>query len=727
MPAVLGGIILIGFVGLAVFVWDALRPRVEGRTVDQLRAELLSPDPVARRHAASDLGRLNSAAANAVPQLSAALRDSDAGVRAAAAEALGKLSPASEGAIGGLTDAIADPDPWVRMNAALALLRLKEKSRPAIPALVAAARDEQNDIDLDVFHHTVREVAVLALGEAAAGSADAVPTFTMLLDQPASDGLRRCTAIGLGLAEKHARPTAAKLRRLLTDPNEDVRLAAADALGRIGVPRDGEVAHAEFDNLELAESERARLWEIEHRVNVLNKYGLGPLAVAIKAGDEPSVTRILSSTFVGTEPTKTAGRKTDGYATVDRRVAGGTPDPLSREGFAARLLEWRQLFAPAPSVSLATATLSAKDEAQVKGGWVGDVLVRLVGSTADGGLAEVTATVRVEVSAVTEEALSGAGWLSAGHIRKVAIARSPGPMFVDVAAARGLNTKLHDNWTEPPPVGDGPPPVITSGGVYVCDFNLDGFLDLLVVDLRQVSLYRGKAGGGFDEVTAAVGLSTIGTAAAACWADLDGDGWPDLLLGAGVFRNIDGRAFEEVTARSNLRQLAGLSAIIPADFDRDGKLDLYLTRTSPPGNQSWLNGTGNGGQGNRLLRNLGDWRFEDVTSRSGTHGGYKSSFTAAWLDADGDGWPDLHVPNEFGDGNLLMNQKDGTFRPTRLAEHTADFGTMGLAAGDLDNDGKVDLYCANMYSKAGTRVIGNLKPGTYPPMVMAKLRRFVAG
>jgi hypothetical protein len=263
--------------------------------------------------------------------------------------------------------------------------------------------------------------------------------------------------------------------------------------------------------------------------------------------------------------------------------------------------------------------------------------------------------------------------------------------------------------------------------VWVCDFDRDGFLDVLVTDVKAVALYRGKAGCKFDDVTQRVGLPPAGSTATACWVDLDGDGWDDLILEGRVFRNAEGRTFEDVTTRCKLPPLLGLSAILPADFDRDGRLDLYLTRTSPPGNQSWLEGTGNSGQGNHLLRNMGGWKFEDVTKKSGTHGGYKSSFTAAWLDADADGWPDLHVPNEFGDGDLMLNRKDGTFVATRLADRPADFGTMGLAAGDLNNDGRIDLYCADMYSKAGTRVIGNLKPDAYPPAVMAKLRRFVSG
>ena len=130
---------------------------------------------------------------------------------------------------------------------------------------------------------------------------------------------------------------------------------------------------------------------------------------------------------------------------------------------------------------------------------------------------------------------------------------------------------------------------------------------------------------------------------------------------------------------------------------------------------------------NHLLRNRGNWQFEDVTEATGTGGGNRSSFTAAWLDANNDGWPDLYVPNEFGDGILLVNQEGKRFVGQPLVDRPSDFGTMGVAVGDVDNDDRIDIYAANMYSKAGSRVIGNLRPGTYPEDVMAIMRTYPTG
>jgi len=116
-----------------------------------------------------------------------------------------------------------------------------------------------------------------------------------------------------------------------------------------------------------------------------------------------------------------------------------------------------------------------------------------------------------------------------------------------------------------------------------------------------------------------------------------------------------------------------------------------------------------------------------VTAATGTGGGHRSTFTALWLDANNDGWPDVFVPNEFGDGVLLLNNGNGTFRQQPLVDGPGDFGTMGATYGHFDNDVYPAFFTNNMYSKAGSRVIANLPAGAYPEDVMAKMRRFVTG
>jgi hypothetical protein len=213
----------------------------------------------------------------------------------------------------------------------------------------------------------------------------------------------------------------------------------------------------------------------------------------------------------------------------------------------------------------------------------------------------------------------------------------------------------------------------------------------------------------------------------AAFVDIDGDGWEDLILGDRVYRNVEGRRFDDYTSRSNLHLPADTGGIALADFDRDGRVDLYVTRPGKGAVDSWIEGKSGSKKGNQLWRNLGNWQFENVTDRSGTSGGLRSTFSAVWLDANNDGWPDLYVINEFGNGVLLVNQGDGTFREHMLTKGPCDFGTMGVTCGDINNDGHIDIYAANMYSKAGMRVFSNLRPDAYPKEIMATMRRFVTG
>jgi hypothetical protein len=724
-------IVVILVPGSPLYVPGMLDPDAQppDHAVPALIRELDSSNPDQRREAARALGIIGAPARAAVPQLARAmLEDADRGVQAEASLALSRMNPASEDALSALTRALEHKDPLIRMNAAYALARLGAPARAAIPTLVKAINDRSNETNLRFFFWTVQESMIMALGKVSAGSAEAVPALTTILaDGTAS--MRQAAIRALGDVGSAARPALTQLRLLLMDSDSFLRDLVADELPKIegaaAAGNDVTQATRERTEPQLPEAERQYLWEIEHHGNLLVKYGFGPLAQVLAAGDAAALARCLPGNFTGSdlhEPARV--RVWNDYAHVERAEnAGHPPVPLNREQFVARLLEWRSLFrGSAPKVKLALMSLHPKQRGQLDGLWEGTTQLRMFGEHAHGAPAEVIALLHYELSRPSQKSLAELGWLSSAAVLQVQTARAPHYLFQEVAAERGLHPEqLYDLWHSPE-LNTNP------GGIYVCDFDRDGVLDILVTDLSGNYLYRGRGDGGFENVTQRYGLPHRPLANnVAAWIDIDGDGWEDLVLGSRIFRNEEGRGFTDYSERCNLRVPDRATSLVVADYDRDGKLDVYITQNGTATGDSWLRGRTDSSSGNYLYHNLGNWQFEEVAKASGCLGGRRSSFTAAWLDANNDGWPDLHVVNEFGDGVLLINKGNGTFTEHALADRPADFGSMGVAVGDINNDGNIDIYCANMYSKAGTRVLGNLAPDAYPPAMLAKMRRFVAG
>jgi hypothetical protein len=496
----------------------------------------------------------------------------------------------------------------------------------------------------------------------------------------------------------------------------------------------------------LPDADRERIWAIEHQGLVLKKHGFGALKKALREADRTALLGLLAADFRGEElgdPREIALDADSVQARRQEEVDGHPRRPLTGEEFVGRLLEYRRRFAAPPDADLALMTLSPEKAGDEGGPWKGEVQVRLWGEAAhkvrlsdEQGLgaaagqfprAEVILTLQFRVDPPSEEGLLHGGWLHGCVIRQTVTEEAPRFLFQDVTARRGLDARLfYDNWTR----GQKPLKTVT-GGVYLTDFDRDGRLDMLVVDVDRVVLYKGLPDGRFADVTAAAGLPMMTNGLAAAFLDLDGDGWEDLILGDRVYRNVadgtGGRRFDDVTTLSSLHIPLDATGLIPCDYDRDGHMDLYVTRAGKPKSSSWVDGTG-AGAGNQLWHNTGQGlRFVDVTEESGTSGGHRSAFSAVWLDADNDGWPDLYVINEFGNGVLLLNNRDGTFREKQLADGPADFGSMGVTCGDVDNDGNIDIYVNSMYSKAGSRIMANVPDGAYPPRLMAQMRRFVTG
>ena len=461
-------------------------------------------------------------------------------------------------------------------------------------------------------------------------------------------------------------------------------------------------------DLTLPKAEREFLWQVEHHGNLLSRYGFGALADALRRDDAAALTALLAADFTGwtLRQPREVRLESDLAQVLRQEYAGQSPLRLGAEAFVAHMLKYRRLFPQPPQVKLALMALSPDQRDKLDSPWSGTCQLRMWGETDPGQPAEIVLYLHYRVPRPSQETLTRKGWLHECRILQSQQAKAPRFLLREATRERGIDPRrFHDNWRSTDPSMLDP----ITGGVYLCDYDRDGILDMLITDITGYVLYHGRPGGKFEDATLSMGLLGImpaqtGPKLLAAFADLDGDGWEDLLLGDHLYRNDSGRRFVDVTARTNLYLPPDANGVAVADFDRDGRIDLYVTRAGQGKTDSWIEGRSGSADGNQLWRNRGDWQFEDVTAASGTSGDRRSTFTAVWFDADNDGWPDLYVINEFGNG-VLLAQPEGrhAFARQRWCRGPGDFGSMGVTCGDIDNDGHIDLYVANMYSKAGNR------------------------
>ena len=298
--------------------------------------------------------------------------------------------------------------------------------------------------------------------------------------------------------------------------------------------------------------------------------------------------------------------------------------------------------------------------------------------------------------------------------------------FTDVTAASGIDFRhVSSDWISRFRRYGPQAPTFSGGGVTAADLDGDGWPDLVYCGGEGCAAFRNRRDGTFESLEGS-GLNVPGEARMSVAADLDNDGDPDLFVTYArdtnrLFRNAGGARFDDVTAGSGLERPGDISGpAIAFDYDNDGRLDLYAGNFGDylDGASPWVVPDPRNALPNRLYRNLGELRFEDVTDRAGA-GDTGWTQAVSHLDCDLDGFQDIYVANDFGSNELLRNQGDGTFLPRGRETGTRDrFHGMNVAFADLNQDRRADILVSNIWGWSPT----TRAPGEFNSLFVSETR-----
>ena len=317
----------------------------------------------------------------------------------------------------------------------------------------------------------------------------------------------------------------------------------------------------------------------------------------------------------------------------------------------------------------------------------------------------------------------------------------PSPItFLDVAAEAGVAFRFDDGSR-----GRHDLPEIMGGGVALIDFDGDGRLDIYLCNGGPIvatpgrpdppcRLFRNEGGWRFRDVTDLAGAPGPSYAMGAAVGDFDGDGLDDLFVTGWrdqrLYRNAGDGRFEDVTARAGLTSDLWSTSAAFADLDGDGDLDLYVAAyldydpslapfcAAPDGGRDYCGPEDFAAQPDRLYRNGGDGTFTDVSKSAGIDRPGGRGLGVIVADLVGDPRLDLFVANDGTPCWLFENRGGLRFEEVGLQAGVALDGRgdalagMGVAIGDVDDDGRPDLLATNFLGRS-TVAFRALGDGTF--------------
>lgn len=244
-------------------------------------------------------------------------------------------------------------------------------------------------------------------------------------------------------------------------------------------------------------------------------------------------------------------------------------------------------------------------------------------------------------------------------------------------------------------------------GVSFADFTGDGLDDLTIgTDTSDQIHFYENVGGTFVQLPALV-PDKVHTKQV-LWVDFDNDGDKDLMIGANqdttrLYENDGSLNMTDITAAAGLPlDVMPVNGVTFGDYDNDGWLDLYYT-TYSGGTWPFTN---------YLYKNNGNGTFTDVTDVTTAVAG-KSPFCASFFDYNNDGWPDIYIANDRGDGNTLLLNQSGTswLNVSGPSGSGLMMNSMCVAVGDYNADGYSDIYVTN--TPPGNKLLENNQDGTF--------------